>query len=155
MRSSFVEDDADQMKMAVTVLLGSAVFILPDGAEVRPSGMSLLSAELVDVPEHREPSGLPILEIEWTCVLGRVQVVTSSTLAKLATDAEPAGWRGGRRRKTERRSVTDRTAPASPAGPDCSAPAPPGEAGPTHDLGLGSVDHDDALEPAEPASTSV
>ena len=82
MRSSFVEGEASELKMKVTVFLGSAVFILPEGAEVRPSGMSLLSAEWVDVPEHEVPSGLPTLDIEWTCVLGRVHVITGSVLER-------------------------------------------------------------------------
>ncbi len=97
MRSSFVEDDEDEMKMKVTVFLGSAVFILPDGAEVRPSGMSVLSVSLVDVPEHPEPSGLPTLEIEWTCVLGRLQIVTGPALELLeaaAVEAKAAGRKG-------------------------------------------------------------
>ncbi len=103
MRHSFVEgEEPAELKMKVTVLFGSAVLILPEGAEVRPSGMSLLSAEWVDVPDHPVPSGLPTLEVEWTCVLGRVHVVTGSVLEKAAqekaeekaghdrTDDEPA-----------------------------------------------------------------
>ena len=85
MRHSFVEgDEPDELKMKVMVLFGSAVLILPEGAEVRPSGMSFLSAEWVDVPDHPVPSGLPTLEVEWTCVLGRVHVVTGSVLEKAA-----------------------------------------------------------------------
>lgn len=87
MRHSFVEgEEPAELKMKVTVLFGSAVLILPEGAEVRPSGMSLLSAEWVDVPDHPVPSGLPTLEVEWTCVLGRVHVVTGSVLEKAAQE---------------------------------------------------------------------
>lgn len=87
MRHSFVEgDEPHELKMKVMVLFGSAVLILPEGAEVRPSGMSFLSAEWVDVPDHPVPSGLPTLEVEWTCVLGRVHVVTGSVLDKVARE---------------------------------------------------------------------
>jgi len=86
MRHSFVEgDEPDELKMKVMVLFGSAVLILPEGAEVRPSGVSFLSAEWVDVPDH-VPVGLPTLEVEWTCVFGRVHVVTGSVLEKAARE---------------------------------------------------------------------
>ncbi len=98
MRHSFVEgDEPDELKMKVLVLFGSAVLVLPEGAEVRPSGMSFLGTEWVDVPEHSLPSDLPTLEVEWTCVLGRVHVVTGSVLDKAAapdttvTEADTAG----------------------------------------------------------------
>ncbi|MEZ5408090.1 MAG: hypothetical protein R2761_08700 [Acidimicrobiales bacterium] len=91
MRHSLVEgDEPDELKMKITVFFGSAVLILPEGAEVRPSGMSLLSAEWVDVPDHPVPSGLPTLQVEWTCVLGRVHVVTGSVLDKVAQEKAAA-----------------------------------------------------------------
>jgi len=91
MRHSFVEgDEPDELKMKVTVFFGSAVLILPEGAEVRPSGMSFLSVEWVDVPDHPVPSGLPTLQVEWTCVLGRVHVVTGSVLEKTAQEKAAA-----------------------------------------------------------------
>lgn len=77
MRKSFAEDD-DKLKMNVTVLFGSATFILPFGAEVRPSGTSILAGSVVDVPEHDDPSELPTIDIEWTCVLGRLRIVTDT-----------------------------------------------------------------------------
>jgi hypothetical protein len=79
MRDSFV--DAEQLKMNVTVFLGSATFVVPSGAEVRPSGMSLLSGSVVDVPEHDDPSELPTLQIEWTSIFGSVKIITEDTLA--------------------------------------------------------------------------
>lgn len=74
MRDAFVDDD--KLKMTVTVFLGSATFVLPQGAEVRPSGVSLLSSSSVEVPEHDEDAQLPMLEIEWLSMLGRMRVVT-------------------------------------------------------------------------------
>lgn len=83
MTDSFV-DDQDKLRMSVTVFLGSATFILPDGAEVRPSGMAILAASMVDVPEHDEQSDLPTLDIEWNCVFGRVRILSED--AALALD---------------------------------------------------------------------
>ena len=70
--------DGDQFKMKVTVLLGSTTFVLPPGAVVKPSGMSLLAGSTVDVPEQEDDAGLPILEIEWTAILGRLRIVTAT-----------------------------------------------------------------------------
>jgi hypothetical protein len=74
LRASFVEDDS--LKMKVTVLFGSATFLLPVGAEVRPSGMSVLAASTVDVLEQDETADLPMLEIEWIAILGRIRIIT-------------------------------------------------------------------------------
>ncbi len=78
MRDSFVDDE--QLKMTVTVFLGTATFIVPNGAEVRPSGMSLLGASTVDVPEHDDTSELPTLEIEWTSIFGRIRIVSEDLI---------------------------------------------------------------------------
>ena len=91
MRNSFVvtEDDDDDddeeviLKMKVTTFCGSATFLLPEGAEVKPSGMSLLGASTVDVPEHEDASELPTLEIEWTSVLSRFRILTDRSRDEL------------------------------------------------------------------------
>jgi hypothetical protein len=87
MRHSFVEDGLDRMRMKVTVVLGSATFLLPEGAEVRPSGLSLLSASSVNVPEHPEEAELPLLDIEWTSVLGRLRIMTDTGPAPTPDEA--------------------------------------------------------------------
>ncbi len=79
MRNSFVE--AEQLRMKVTVVLGSATFIVPNGAEVKPSGMSLLGGSIVDVPEHEDTADLPTLQIEWNSIFGRVRIVTEETMS--------------------------------------------------------------------------
>ncbi len=76
MRRSSV--DGEMFKMKVTVVLGSATFVLPPGAVVKPSGLTVLAGSLVDVPESEETCDLPTLEIEWTTVLGRIHVITRS-----------------------------------------------------------------------------
>ena len=83
LRNSFVE--TERIRVKVTVLFGSATFIVPNGAEVRPSGLSLLGGSIVDVPEHEDTSELPTLEIDWISILGRIRIVTEDTI-----DVEPA-----------------------------------------------------------------
>lgn len=73
MRHSVI--DTERLKMSATVVLGSATFIVPNGAEVRPSGMAFLSGSVVDVPEHDDGAELPTLEIEWTAIFGKVRIV--------------------------------------------------------------------------------
>ena len=73
--------DGDRSKVQVTVFLGSATVILPAGAEIRPSGLALLSASSVDVPDELgAESDLPPIEIEWTAVLGRLRIGTEDLL---------------------------------------------------------------------------
>jgi hypothetical protein len=88
MRRSFVESDG-QLRMKVTVVFGSATFLLPDGAEVRPSGVSFLASSLVDVPEHEQEPELPTVGIEWTCMFGRLRIVTEQVLAAPEPEPEP------------------------------------------------------------------
>ena len=87
MRRSFVESD-DQLKMKVTVVFGSATFLLPHGAEVRPSGVSFLASSLVDVPEHEDESELPTLDIEWICMFGRLRIITEEALMEQVAEPE-------------------------------------------------------------------
>jgi len=63
--------------MKVTVVFGSATFVMPEGAEVHPSGVSLLSASVVEVPDNDESTDLPMLEIEWFSIFGKLKIVTS------------------------------------------------------------------------------
>jgi hypothetical protein len=78
LRRAIAEGDTSKVKL--TVLLGSASVMLPPGAEIRPSGLAFLSASSVDIPETDEGSDLPVIEIEWTAILGRVRIGTESTL---------------------------------------------------------------------------
>lgn len=108
LRHSFVE--TEQVRVKVTVLLGSATFIVPNGAEVRPSGMSLLGGSILDVPEHEDTSELPTLEIDWVSILGRIRIVTEETVDVTAADTQ-----------SDRRSTKDRDRP--PADPKPHPPA--------------------------------
>ncbi|MEM9651597.1 MAG: hypothetical protein AAGA65_05845 [Actinomycetota bacterium] len=87
MTQSFV-DDKEKLKMTVQVFLGSATFILPDGAEVRPSGTAVLAASMVDVPDHDDTSDLPTLDIEWTCIFGRIRILSEDAAAQLEAEQQ-------------------------------------------------------------------
>jgi hypothetical protein len=140
MRHSFVDEEQERLRMKVTVVLGSATFLLPHGAEVRPSGLSLLSASSVDVPEHDEEADLPMLDIEWTSILGRLRIMTEDEPEEeqdeLATaDAVAATPEAGR---AERPPAPDIPGPPPGVGfEDLSEPA--------------GVGFEDLSEPAEPA----
>ncbi len=72
-------DEAEPVKFQVTVCLGSVTFIVPPGVEIRPSGMSILASSRVAVPTA-EDSSFPLIEVEWTCILGRIRVISSDSL---------------------------------------------------------------------------
>ncbi len=108
MRDSFVDDE--QLKMSVTVFLGAATFIVPSGAEVRPSGMSFLSGSTVDVPEHEDTSELPTLDIEWTSIFGSVKIISEDTLVDADHKVYNEGGRFGRSRALPAARVRKRAA---------------------------------------------
>ncbi|MEM7036579.1 MAG: hypothetical protein AAF570_06315 [Bacteroidota bacterium] len=142
MRHSFAEDD-DELKMTVLTVCGSARILLPEGAEVRPSGTAVLASSIVDVPEHDDPADLPTLEIEWLSILGRLRIVTDraeeleDAEAPTAAEAEPA--------------PTTTVAAATPAPEPAPVAEPAPEPAPTS-----APAAEPAAEPApEPAPTSA
>lgn len=95
--------DEGRLRMKVTVVFGAATFIVPDGAEVRPSGMAFLASSSVDVPPDDPRSDLPTIEMEWTCLFGRLRIITPTSaigdeeLDELADGEDgQAGTRRGR-----------------------------------------------------------
>lgn len=77
MRNALVEPD-QPVKFQVTVFLGAVTFIVPPGVEIRPSGMSILASSQVAVPTADETS-FPLIEVEWTCILGRVRIIAAES----------------------------------------------------------------------------
>ena len=72
MRHAVIEDESLTMK--ITVLFGSASVLLPRGALVQPSGISLLSASTVEVAEEEPEGDVPTIAIEWLTLFGRLKV---------------------------------------------------------------------------------
>jgi hypothetical protein len=88
MRKAIV-DQEQPVKFQVTVFLGAVTFIVPPGVEIRPSGMSILAASRVAVPTAEEAS-FPLIEVEWTCILGRIRIISADNLAGAAIDPTAA-----------------------------------------------------------------
>lgn len=76
-REAYADDDLETMKLKVLCLFGNATFIVPEGADIQPSVVSLLAATAFDVPEVEVEPPLPTLIIETTTVLGRCRVLTT------------------------------------------------------------------------------
>lgn len=74
-----VLDGDDPIQMKLTVVFGSVRILLPSGAEILPSGMVVLADSRVEVPPA-DDSPFPLLEMEWTCVMGRLRVVSADVM---------------------------------------------------------------------------
>ncbi|MCP3993197.1 MAG: hypothetical protein GY724_29310, partial [Actinomycetia bacterium] len=156
LRRAIVEGERSRVK--VTVFLGSASVMLPPGAEVRPSGFSLLSASTVDIPGADETSELPLIEIEWITIFGRLRIGTEETLEKrddpeTQLDAEPAKPPP----VVEQAQPEPAPTPATGVGFEDLEPAPELEPLPTPATGVGFEDLEPApeLEPLPTPATGV
>jgi hypothetical protein len=84
--------DEGRLRINVTVLFGIARFLIPEGAEVRPSGSCVFASSVVNVPPNGERPDLPTIEIEWNCIFGRMRILSPSAVTEsldVAT-AQPA-----------------------------------------------------------------
>lgn len=75
-RDAYADDDLDEIKLDVLCVFGRAVFILPPGANVQPSAVSLLSSSKFDVKVTNVESDLPSIKMETTTVFGMCRVET-------------------------------------------------------------------------------
>jgi hypothetical protein len=87
-REAYADDEIEKMKLKVTCILGNATFIVPEGADIQPSVVSLLASTGFDVPKVDGESPLPTLVIESTTLLGRCRVLTSPPGEEEEVDAE-------------------------------------------------------------------
>ncbi|MEM7275305.1 MAG: hypothetical protein AAF547_19670, partial [Actinomycetota bacterium] len=158
MTHSFV-DDKEKLKMSVTVFLGSATFILPDGAEVRPSGMALLAASMVDVPDHDDTSDLPTLDIEWSCIFGRLRILSEDAAARLAAEEEQKRLERGPRHRIffwRRGPVPDTTAAPPVVAASAAVPTPaPAAVAPAAEPAPSAAPTPDPAPPADDPEPAV
>ncbi|MEM7342054.1 MAG: hypothetical protein AAF467_25665 [Actinomycetota bacterium] len=82
--------DEEELKMTVTVLFGTATVMVPEGAVVQPSGISLLAASNVLVSDDEPDGPVPTITIEWTTVLGRLRIFHPSMAPDLVEELPPA-----------------------------------------------------------------
>jgi hypothetical protein len=96
------ETTADELSFSCISVFAGVTFIVPEGAEVRPSGMAILGSARSLVPVSDSPATLPPISIDAITVLGRLRIRT--------TDEEPEeelrdSWRERRReRKAAKRA---------------------------------------------------
>lgn len=113
------ETTADELSFSCISVFAGVTFIVPEGAEVRPSGVAVLGSARSLVPVSDSPAHLPPISIDAITVLGRLRIRT--------TDEEPEeelrdSWRERRRaRKAAKRS--EKSKASTKAEPDVDAPA--------------------------------
>ena len=88
------ETTADEVCFSCISVFAGVTFIVPDGAEVRPSGVAVLGSARSLVPVSDTPAHLPPISIDAITVLGRLRIRTIDG----APEAEPRGSRRGRQR---------------------------------------------------------
>jgi hypothetical protein len=95
-----VECHASTVEMTILSVLGGVTILVPDGTEVRLSGATYLGSSDSAVTHADAAPGLPRLIVTATTVLGRVRVVSPTSLA------QPAGQRGRKAAKKQAATAT-------------------------------------------------
>jgi hypothetical protein len=108
------ETTADELSFSCISAFAGVTFIVPEGAEVRPSGVAVLGSARSLVPVSDSPANLPPISIDAITVLGRLRIRT--------TDEEPEeelrdSWRE-RRRARKAAKKTEKTKSSAEAKPD-------------------------------------
>ncbi|MFN3216130.1 MAG: hypothetical protein ACE367_06510 [Acidimicrobiales bacterium] len=112
------ETTADELSFSCISVFAGVTFIVPEGAEVRPSGVAVLGSARSLVPVSDSPAHLPPISTDAITVLGRLRIRT--------TDEEPEeelrdSWRERRRaRKAAKRA--EKAKPSAKAKPDDDRP---------------------------------
>lgn len=92
-RDAYADEDLEEIKLDVLCVFGRAVFLLPPGASVQPSAVSMFSSSSFEVEVTGLSSDLPNIKLESTTVFGmcRVQTVhveNDATLPVLVAEDE-------------------------------------------------------------------
>lgn len=74
------ETTADELTFDCMSAFASITFIVPEGAEIRPSGMAILASARSDVPVEVGGSHLPKIAIDAITLLGRFRIITGEAL---------------------------------------------------------------------------
>lgn len=87
-RDAYADDELDDVRLDVFCLFGRAVFILPPGANVQPSAVSVLSSSKFDVEVTNVEADLPSIKMETTTIFGMCRVQTIDDQAEVEEAAE-------------------------------------------------------------------
>ena len=86
------QTSADELAFDCMSAFASITFIVPEGAEVRPSGVAILASARSDVPVEVGGCHLPRIAIDAVTLFGRFRVVTGEALeAEQNDEAQVAG----------------------------------------------------------------
>jgi hypothetical protein len=68
---------AEELEFTCLSVFGNITFIVPEGAEVRPSGMAILGSSKSTVPISGAACDLPPISVEATTIIGRLSIRTT------------------------------------------------------------------------------
>ncbi|MEM7286291.1 MAG: hypothetical protein AAF480_08075 [Actinomycetota bacterium] len=86
---------ADELAFDCMSAFASITFIVPEGAEIRPSGMAILASARSEVPVEVGGSHLPKIAIDAVTLFGRFRIVTGEALEADEHAAEQTAARVG------------------------------------------------------------
>lgn len=69
--------NAEELEFTCLSVFANITFIVPEGAEIRPSGMAIFGSSRSTVPTSGAPCDLPPISIEATTVIGRLRIRTT------------------------------------------------------------------------------
>lgn len=124
------QSSAEEIEFTCLSILANVTFIVPEGAEVRPSGMAIFGSSRSTVPLSDKECDLPAISVDATTIFGRLRIRT--------TELDPAK-EAKKARKAERKK-----APAPVAAEPAPAAAPVAEPAPAE-----AADSDSAESPAD------
>ncbi len=75
-RDAYANEDLEEIKLDVLCVFGRAVFLLPPGASVQPSAVSMCSSSRFEVEATSLDSDLPSIKLASTTVFGMCRVQT-------------------------------------------------------------------------------
>lgn len=105
---------ADELEFSCLSVFANVTFIVPEGAEVRPSGTAILGSSRSTVPVTDASCQLPPISVDATTVFGRMRIRTTDTDPE--DDERKQNRRGlfrRRERAADRDHVADAGAPAT------------------------------------------
>jgi len=101
------ETTADELSFSCVSAFAGVTFIVPEGAEVRPSGMAILGSARSLVPVSDTPGHLPPISIDAITVFGRLRIRTTDEIPE---EEVRDSWRARRRVRGEAKAAAKATA---------------------------------------------
>jgi hypothetical protein len=112
---------AEELEFTCTSVFANVTFIVPEGAEVRPSGMAIFGSSKSVVPVSEVACELPSMAIEATTVFGRLRIRTTE---EAPIEDETRRQRRRRRKAEARRQVQGEPAAIADGTPAAGATQP-------------------------------